>query len=225
MRLWDSFSPSEGEFASGVRSSDDARRQADVPVRERRAERMDGRVEPPRTVVEPNRREHPLGKRALEVGCVWLVEERRVDARSLAYELGQNRADGGEDLRHLARLHERLEVVEERRVRGVVPLEALDVAPLELEIPPERREEAREVVLRPCLDPDLVAERRGADHLGAEIGRHTPLLLPVAAGNAHEARVVRVVLERLLEWTQALEHGADLGIHELLVGDATERRE
>ena len=107
----------------------------------------------------------------------------------------------------------------------VVPLEALDVAPLQLDVPLERGEEAREVVVRARLDPDAGGLARRARHLGAELGGHAPLLLPVAARDADEARVVRVVLERLLEWAQALEQRADLGVDEPLVGDAPERRE
>ena len=122
-------------------------------------------------------------------------------------------------------LHVRLEVVEERRVGRVVPLEALDVAALELEVALERGEEPREVVRRARLDPDLVAERRRSRQLDAELGRNAALLLPVAPGDADQAGVVGVVLERLLERAQALEQAPDLVVDELLVDDAAQRRE
>ncbi len=116
-----------------------------------------------------------------------------------------------------------LEVVEQRRVRRVLPLEAFDVAALELEIVFERRKELREVVGGPRLDPDLVAERGCADHLRSQLGRDPALLLPVAAGDADQARVVRVVVERLLERLQPVEEMADLRVDELLVRDSTDR--
>ena len=203
----------------------EARRETDVAVRERRAERVDGRVQAHRALLESERVEEAVAELALAIGVVREVEEGRVDARRLLHELGQDRPDRSEDLGDLGRLHERLEVVEERRVRRVVPLEALDVAALQLEVPFEHREEAGEVVVRARLDPDLVAESRRTSHLGAKLGRHAALLLPVAARDADQARVVRVVLERLLERPEAFEQTADLVVDELLVRDAAQRRE
>ena len=83
----------------------------------------------------------------------------------------------------------------ERGVGRVVPLEALGVALLQLEVPLERREEGGEVVVRAGVDPDLVSLRPSQEHLGAEIRRDAPRLLPVATRHANQARVVRVVLE------------------------------
>ena len=171
---------------------------------------MDGRVEPVRALLEAERREDPAVERCLLVGRVGQLEERRVDARSVLHELGEDGPDRPEHVRDLGRRHVRLEVVEERRVRRVLPLEALDVAALQVEVALERGKEAREVVLRARLDPDLVAERGRADHLGAELGWNAALLLPVATRDADEARVVGVVVERLLEWLQSLEQAADL---------------
>ena len=65
----------------------------------------------------------------------------------------------------------------------------------------------------------------GARQLDAELGRNAALLLPVAARDADQARVVGVVVERLLERAQALEQAADLVVDELLVRDAAQRRE
>ena len=48
------------------------RRQPDVAVRERRAERVRGRIDPPRALVEAERRRRPLGER-----CCWRSESRR----------------------------------------------------------------------------------------------------------------------------------------------------
>ena len=175
-----------------------AGRQPDVARRERRAERVHGRVEAPRAVLEADRREDALGELSLECLRVRHVEERRVDLRRLAHELRQHRLDRVEDLRDLGRLHERLVVVEQRRVRRVVPLEALDVAALQLEVLLERGEERLEVVFARALDPDVMTPRAGAHHLGAQLGGDAALLLPVAPGDADEARVVGVVLERLL---------------------------
>ena len=140
-------------------------------------------------------------------------------------ELGEHRPDRPEHLGDLGREHVRLEVVEERRVRRVLPLEAVDVLPLQLEVALERGEELREVVRRAGLDPDLVAERSRARQLDAELRRDAALLLPVPARHADEARVVGVVVERLLERTQALEQAAELLVHEPLVYHLAQRRE
>ena len=140
------------------------------------------------------------------------------------HELGEHGADRREHLGDLGGQHVRLEVVEQRRVGRVLPLEALDVPALEVEVPLERREELREVVGRARLDPDLVAERSRADHLRPQLGRDPALLLPVAARDADQARVVRVVVERLLERSEPFEQIADLGVDELLVRDASDGR-
>ncbi len=146
-------------------------------------------------------------------------------ARCLLHELGEHGTDRPEDLGHLRREHVRLEVVEERRVRRVLPLEAVDVLPLELEVALERGQELCEVVRGAGLDPDLVAERSGARQLDAELRRNAALLLPVAARHANEAGVVGLVVERLLERTQALEQAAQLLVHEPLVYHLAQRRE
>ncbi len=85
--------------------------------------------------------------------------------------------------------------------------------------------ELREVVGGAGLDPDLVSERARARHLDAELRRDAPLLLPVPARHSDEARVVGVVVERLLERAQALEQAADLVVDEPLVHHLAQRRE
>ena len=202
-----------------------ARREADVPVRERRAERVCGRVEPPGVVVEAHRPEHALGEGALRLGREVAVEERRVDLRRRRHELGERRAQHGEDLLHLGRQHPGLVVVEERRVRAVGPLEALDVAPLQLDVRPQIGEERREVARAAGLDPRVVAAGGLQRHLGAELGRHAARLLPVAPGHAYEAAVVGVVRLRLDERLGPIEESPHLVVRESLVRDPAERRE
>ena len=186
---------------------------------------MDGRVESVRALLEAEGCEDPAVEHCLLVCRVGQLEEGRFDARCVLHELGEDGPDRPEHIRDLGRRHVRLEVVEERRVRRVLPLEALDVAALQVEVALERGKEAREVVLRARLDPDLVAERGRADHLGAELGGNAALLLPVAARDADEARIVGVVVERLLEWLQSLEQASDLRVGESLVRDPADRRE
>ena len=143
MRLCDSLTPSEGALSSGVREErvgdpvrvepvarlvqrrpdrlevvrPVARREADVAVRERGAERVRGRVEPPGVALEAERGDDALGERALRVGREVALEERRVDLGGRGDDLGQRGPEHGEDLADLGRHHPRLVVVEERRVR------------------------------------------------------------------------------------------------------------
>ncbi len=146
-------------------------------------------------------------------------------SRRLAHQLGEHGANRPEHLGHLGRLHVRLEVVEERRVGRVLPLEALDVPAFQLEVALKRREEPGEVVGGARLDPDLISERRRSSQLDAELGRNAALLLPVTPRDADETGVVGVVLQRLLDGTEALEETPDLVVDELLVDDAAQRRE
>ena len=95
-----------------------ARRQPDVPVRERRAERVLGRVEAPGAVHESERSRAPAPRTPVALGIEGAVEKRGVHLRRGADELRQRRAQGGEDITHLARRHSRLVVVEQRRVRA-----------------------------------------------------------------------------------------------------------
>ena len=208
-----------------VEAALEARRHAHVAPRERRAERVHGRIEPIRPLFEAECRQDALVEPHLRGDGVGQAKERRVDTRCLAHQLAQDRADRREHVGDLGGQHVRLEVVEQRGIRRVVPLEALDVPPLQLEIALERGEELREVVRRPRLDPHLVAECGGACQLHAELGRDPALLLPVASRHADQRRVVGVVLQRLLERTQSIEEAADLVVHHLLVRNAAERRE
>jgi hypothetical protein len=102
--------------------------------------------------------------------------------------------------------------------------EALDVAPSQLEVALERGQEGGEVVARAGVDPDLVPLRGGPRGLRAELGGHAPGLFPVAARDADQARVVGLVVERLLERAELLEQPADLVVGELLLRDPPDRR-
>ena len=76
-----------------------------------------------------------------------------------------------------------------------------------------------EVVCLARLDPDGIGERRRAGHLRAQVGRYLAQLLPVAGGDADEARLERVVLVLLAPVAQVVEELADLGRGELGVRD------
>ncbi len=142
--------------------------------------------------------------------------------------LGDQRHELGfelvEDAPHLRRLHPRLVVVEQDVVRLVVVLEALDVAALQLDGALELGEEEREVVVRARLRPDVMGLGGGARHLGGQLGRHAPRLLPVAPGRADQARLVGVVVETLLVRGELVEKRADLVGDEPLVRDSVEGR-
>ena len=186
---------------------------------------MGCRVEPPGPLLEAEGRDHALGELALPIGIESTVQERGVDLGRIADEVGQCRAENGEDVAHLRRRHPGLVVVEQGRVRFVGGLEALDVAAFQLDIRAEVRQERGEVVVPACLDPRVVPARRRARHLDAQLRRHPARLLPVAPRDADQARIVRVVRQRLLERREAVEQTADLGIGEAVVDDPAERGE
>ena len=186
---------------------------------------MRGRVETPGTLLEAERADDALREPPLRIGVERSVEERRVDLGCVAHELGQCRTQRREHVAHLGRRHAGLVVVEERRVGQVGRLEALDVAALQLDVRPQVREERCEVVVPPRLDPRVVPAGRRAGHLDAQLGGDAAGLLPVAARDADQARVVGVVGQRFLERSEPLEQAPDLGIGEAVVDDAPEGRE
>ena len=188
---------------------------------------MHGRVEPPRALLEAERREDALAERALE------RRPGTAGRGTTASTAGASRTSSAstgrivaEDLGHLGRLHERLEVVEERRVRRVVPLEALDVAPLELEVALERREEAARSrsFARASIQTWLPSAAARIISVRSSVGTRRCFSQSRRVTRI-EAGVVRVVVERLLERAQALEQSPDLVVDELLVRDPAERRE
>ena len=153
-----------------------ARRQPDVAVRERRAERVRGRVEPPGALLEAERRDDALREAPLRVG----VERRRGGTtRRPRARCGRARsAPGGvrEHLAHLGRRHPRLVVVEQRRVGRVGRLEALDVAALQLDVRRAgrggRRRSRRSGEPRPRRGGRW--RRRGSSRPAARSGRGMP---------------------------------------------------
>ncbi len=130
-----------------------------------------------------------------------------------------------EQASHLGRLHVPLEVVEHDVIGLVADVEAVDVALAQVEIRPQDRQEAGEVVVLARVDPDEVRKCGRARHLRAQVGRDAPRLLPVARDDADEARLEGVVLVLLGEVTRLVEQATDLGRGELLVGDSADGRE
>ena len=179
---------------------------------------MDGSVETPLRRVEAEAADH------LELESL-LGFEREADAAERPLTFGAGGRDERhllllelvEDLTHLRRLHPGLEVVQEHVVGLVVVVEALDVAAAEVEVVPQGRQELREVGLLARLHPDGHRERGGAAHLGAQLGGHPASLLPVAADDADQAGLVRVVVERLLVRCELVEQPAHLVGRERLV--------
>ena len=130
-----------------------------------------------------------------------------------------------EDRPHLRRLHPLLVVVEQDVVGLVRRLEAVDVGELQLDVPLEVRQEPPEVGLGPRLDPGGLGERRGASHLGLEVGGHPQRLVEVSACHPDQAGLVGARVEALLVRAQLLEQLADPVLGEPLVRDSAQRRE
>jgi hypothetical protein len=199
-----------------------ARRQPDVLDARAGRERVHGRVEPPRLLVVPEAPDH------LELELLLELERerprRRLRRRPRLGHLADERRlmllEIVEEDAHLGRAHPALVVVEQRVVRLVVgAVEALDVAESQLEVPLQRRQERREVVVGARLDPHGDRERRRARDLGAEAGRHPGRLLEVVSRDPDQARLERVVLVLGRERLELLEQPAHLRGGELLVRD------
>src|SRR5207248_7306001 len=95
-----------------------------------------------------------------------------------------------EDALRLGGRHPLLVVVEEDVIWVVVGLEAVDVAPLELELPLEVRAQDLEVAPLARLEPGAEAERASPGQLGAQLGRDAPRLLVLAAQDADQRPLV-----------------------------------
>ncbi len=202
------------------------RREPHVAVRERRAERVRGRVETPGAAFEAERRHHALGKAPLRIRVELALQEARVDRGRAGDEVAERRRQHREHLRHLTGGHLRLVVVEQGRVRVAVRrLEALGVAAAKLDVLAQVGQKAGEIRARAGVDPGMVPACARPGHLLAQRGRDPPRLLPVAARDADEAGVVGVVLERFLQRREAVEQAADLVVREALVCQARQRRE
>ena len=196
-------SPSDGALASGVRSSEgrDAVRVEAVP---RLVHRRPERVEP-RRLCTASSAARPGVENEVQKGCTvgssrhepfskpTVASTRSPNARCSSAANGTSRNDAStcgasrtssgehgpdrvEDLRDLGRRHERLEVVEQRRVRRVVPLEALGVALLQLEVPLERRGGRRRSRCSRARRPrsGVPARRPAASRCGARWARAAP---------------------------------------------------
>jgi hypothetical protein len=153
----------------------------------------------------------------LEKRVVDRVRVRLLDQRDeLALELR-------EDLLDLRGRHPLFVVVQEDVVR--LPVEAVDVPPLELDVPLEIRKERLEVGALPRLRPHRQRGYRCVRDLPAQLGRHSARLLPVAPGDADEAGVVGIRVEALLVRPQVLEQPPDAVGGEALVADPLQRRD
>src|SRR5829696_5598901 len=201
-------------------------RQPDVRDRDRRGERMDSGVEPPRGWVVAK----PLDHLHLEL-LLALDRERPPAHGALAVpaDLGDQRnlllLQPIEDSADLGRLHAGLEVVEEDVVWLVVVVEALDVATPELDVLLQGGQELREVRILPRLHPDGHRERGGARDLGLELRRHAARLLPLPAHEPDQGSLVGVVVHRVGERSELLQQLSHLVGRQRLVGEAVERRQ
>ncbi len=201
------------------------RRQPDVADRDRRRERVHGRVEPPlrRVVAEA------LDHLQLEL-LLALERERPADRRfTLLAGGGDERylrlLQPLEDRADLGCLHARLEVVQQDVVRLVVLVEALDIAAPQLHVRAQCGQELREVRLLPRLHPHRHRQGRSTGHLGAQRRRNPPCLLPVPADVPDQAGIVRVVVERVLVRSELVEDPADLVGRQRVVRKTLERRQ
>ena len=204
-----------------------AGRDPDIGGRERGAERVHGAVEAERLWVEPERGHRGEAERTLPV----LGERPGTDVVSVV------RGSGGGDQRqkllfepvehgpNLCCRGPGLEVVEEDVVRLVCRFEAVDQAVLELEMAVEPGSERVVVVRCARRDPGLHALGGGLRHLARQRDRDPARLLPVAAGDADQARVIGVVGKRRFELAELAQELTDSPVHEPLVRHALERGE
>ena len=175
----------------------EARRHAEVRGRDHRGKRVHGGVEAPGVGLERQGRGDLVRERVLAPWVELAEQDRVVDGRIAA----QDRVEQGvgalaqllEHRPQLGRLHPRLEVVEQRVIRVLV-LEALAVAPAELDHALEVGEEVGEARVLPRLLPRVLGDRRGASGLGTKLGWDPPRLVPVALRDPDQARVEGVVV-------------------------------
>ena len=200
---------------------------ADVARGYRHREGVRGRVQAPGVGAEPDDLEDLEDRAALLVRRVVAGEHPAV-ARLLGVAGGgderrQRLAECGEQRAQLRRGELGLVVVEQRVVGVREPLEARDVAVLELDVARERVAEAAEVGRRARLEPRLLPERGGVGQLHGEVGRHAGGLLVVAAHPVQEADVLGLGVLPRRPGRERVEQPPHLGIREPLVEDALER--
>ena len=206
-----------------------ARRQADVVDRDRRRERVHGRVEPPglRRVAEPLE-DLPPDHLLLLDGEVPVSEVRRhgLGGLDLADQRDHDLLDPLEDRRDLLAAGALLVVVEEDVVvRLAHVLEALEVAVLQLHVLLQVGKESLEVGVAPGLGPRHDAQDLCLRELRLELGRDAARLLPVAPGHADERGVDRFRVELGLVLGELVEELARLVRDEQLVREPIDRRQ
>ena len=200
---------------AGERVLREARRDSHVGRRDRSEERMDGLVQAPVLVVEPERAQHLQRERALLGRRKRRGELRRRGTRGERLDQRhQPLAQAAEDRADLGGGHLRLVAVEQG-VIGVLGLrEARRVAPAQLDVSLQVRGECREVGLGAGPLPRGCALCRGSREVGCELGGHAPRTVTVAA---HDAGDRRVLLAR------GVEQLAERLVGQPLVGDALDR--
>ncbi len=122
-----------------------------------------------------------------------------------------------EDLADLGGLHLRLVVVEEQVVGLVRGLEAGHVAVPKLDQPLEMRAQLLEIGRLLRGSPRRERKGRGPPHLTDQLGRNTRGLFVLAPRDPDQARLERIVVRALLEWTQLLEQATDLPVDKALL--------
>ncbi len=175
------------------------RRDADVVDAGAGRERMLGRVDAPRVGAVPEHVDDLAVERHLRVEREVAEEERVVDlaVALLGDERHELRLDLVEDARDLGRLHLGLEVVEQDVVRLVAAARSIRRSGGAARRCARAPEEELEVGRRLRLHPDRRRLGGRARHLDAELGRHVHGLVVRAAGEAEQAGVVGVGVERV----------------------------
>ena len=189
-------------------------------------ERVHGPIEPVVVGCEAEPLDDLQGERMLGVDCKGPAHEV---VPLVGGVLGNERDELGlenlEDRANVRRPHARLVVVEQNVVRIVVRGEALCIAEAQLETALEPGPERREVRCLARLDPGLVRFRSVLGERGYELARDASCLLPVAARDLQQARVVGVGGKRSAVRLQLVQQLPDPVVHEPLVDHGLERRE
>ena len=93
---------------------------------------------------------------------------------------------------HLGRAGAWLIVVEQRVVGAFIFVETVDVAPDQLEVALQVRDEAGEVRVPASGDPGLLPDRGGTGQIGRQLAGHPPRLLPAPPDHPHQRRLVGI---------------------------------
>ena len=133
------------------------------------------------------------------------------------------RAKLGEQRPHLGGLHIGLVVIQQYVVRGLIGVEAVDVAAGELEVALKAGGERREIRSPAGLDPGVMAQRRGPGYFRRQLDWDAPGLLPPPPGYLDDPGVVGVSGGSVKILRRLLEQPAGLVGDEQLVRDPLER--